>query len=366
MAAPIKMDELLVSWLGSDLVYENVLNLIENYRKVQDQKDHHQQHHHHQQQQQHPNNNHHSNNLIMATTTSTTSSSSLEATKDGKEKKDPSSTMTKNHEPTSPRGVIPPFYPLKTPHGRPVPRRRTLPRQADTWEPLPPFTSKDNQPITEMISLLESSGDANTSSTANTLQQQQQQQQQQQIPCVRDQVLAIFEEHGQDPPLMSPGSVDSRESVDANLQRYLTVESFVRITKEVCRFPSFFNGPLYQRILELWNLQHSTAREMDVVTFEILQWYWMMEMEPYDEPERFYRLVKQVQHDFIVRDDFLPFIKALLNDHPVRTITTTTITTTTTKSIPPSFRSSCLLIVPSKIVFSCCHIYVTTGFRILV
>ena len=32
MAASIKMDELLVSWLGSDAVYENVLSLIEKKR----------------------------------------------------------------------------------------------------------------------------------------------------------------------------------------------------------------------------------------------------------------------------------------------------------------------------------------------
>ena len=41
-------------------------------------------------------------------------------------------------------------------------------------------------------------------------------------------------------------------------------------------------------------------------------------MEPYDPPERFFRLVKQPDQDCILRDDFLPYIKALLNDHPVR------------------------------------------------
>ena len=81
---------------------------------------------------------------------------------------------------------------------------------------------------------------------------------------------------------------------------------------------------LYQRILDLWNASPrgggSGASDMEVVTYEILRWYWMEEMEPYDAPERFYRLVKQPENDFIVRDDFLPYIKALLNEHPVRSM----------------------------------------------
>ncbi len=35
MAAAIKMDELLVSWLGSDTVYENVQQLMETYRAAE-------------------------------------------------------------------------------------------------------------------------------------------------------------------------------------------------------------------------------------------------------------------------------------------------------------------------------------------
>ena len=43
MAAPIKMDELLVTWLGSDEVYENVLNLIEKYDVQRQQQEQQQQ-----------------------------------------------------------------------------------------------------------------------------------------------------------------------------------------------------------------------------------------------------------------------------------------------------------------------------------
>jgi hypothetical protein len=324
MAAPIKMDELLVSWLGSDTVYENVLSLIENYRKVQ----------HDQDQQQQPltppgspkqeredgdswdaaNENNNNNNDV-----NNQMSSSL---------KDPLPIAA----PVSPRGVIPPFYPLRTKSGKEFKRRRTPPRQSDTWDPLSPEDEELANPQNQQEQ-----------------QQQQQQQQQLQLPknqttsnasssspptstttiaepeqviCVRDQVRAIYQEHGQDPPLTSPGSDTEHDNDELDMtrfeKRYLTMDSFVRVTKEVCRLPSFFNAPLYQRILDLWNFK-SKASPMQVVTFAILQWYWNTEMEPYDAPERFYRLVKQPWGcDSIVRDDFLPYIKALLNDHPVR------------------------------------------------
>jgi serine/threonine-protein phosphatase 2A regulatory subunit B'' len=98
------------------------------------------------------------------------------------------------------------------------------------------------------------------------------------------------------------------------------LEVFVRITKEVCHFPSFFNGPLYQRIVDLWNKERpDESDQTDAVSFQSLEWFWKKEMEPFDPPERFFRLVKQPEQDCILRDDFLPYIKALLNDHPVCT-----------------------------------------------
>jgi serine/threonine-protein phosphatase 2A regulatory subunit B'' len=57
-----------------------------------------------------------------------------------------------------------------------------------------------------------------------------------------------------------------------------------------------------------------------VITQEMMEWFWMQEMEPYDAPERFFRLLKQPEHDYIARDDFLPYIKELLNDHPVSNV----------------------------------------------
>lgn len=56
-------------------------------------------------------------------------------------------------------------------------------------------------------------------------------------------------------------------------------------------------------------------RQQQVITMKILEWYWKQEMEPYNIQDRFFRLVARTK-DYIVRDDFLPFIKALLQDHP--------------------------------------------------
>jgi serine/threonine-protein phosphatase 2A regulatory subunit B'' len=152
----------------------------------------------------------------------------------------------------------------------------------------------------------------------------------------RDHARAIFSEIGLDPPLTSPSSVQSSSSNAADdeeldgesfgggagdslrlRRKYVQVEAFARITKDVCRFPSFFNVPLYQRILLLWNQDRGVdAAPMDVVTYEMLEWYWEREMEPYDNSDRFFRLVKQPDSDYITRNDFLPFINSLLSEHP--------------------------------------------------
>jgi hypothetical protein len=334
MAVPIKMDELLVSWLGSDSVYENVLSLIDNYRAAQlKQQDIMQQ-----------------TGLSPPGSPKSASSSKRKSVSGGDDGDEYPAKGDKS--PGSPRGVIPPFYPLRA-HGKEFRRRRTVPRQHDTWDPLPQSAGTGN----------DGTGTKKEKYTAPTLEQlagaelgqnpanaeDEDDVNNPNVKCVRDQIQSIYAEHGQDPPLTSPGSVDSSNSssddeeggissrprsrfgtatVPADAEdprrnrKYLTMDSFVRITKEVFRLPSFFNGPLYQRILDLWNASPrgggSGASDMEVVTYEILRWYWMEEMEPYDAPERFYRLVKQPEHDFIVRDDFLPYIKALLNEHPVR------------------------------------------------
>ncbi|CAM9584183.1 unnamed protein product [Chrysoparadoxa australica] len=105
----------------------------------------------------------------------------------------------------------------------------------------------------------------------------------------RDQIAAMFAQHG--------GS--------------LGVEDFVPVTKTLCAFPSFFNAVLFQRILNM------AGHPNDVVlSEEDFCAFWAQEMEPYDTNDRFFRLVKQPEAEYIVQDDFQPFLSELLMYHP--------------------------------------------------
>ncbi len=268
MAAPIKMDELLVSWLGSDDVYENVLNLIEKYEKEGKASGD-------------PGQENQSPNAFASNAYPSKSET-------------PSSTGKKQ--------PIPPFYPLKTSNGITVRRRRKLPKQFESWDPLPDGDANSGTNRTSGGNTAEdtkSDENAENSSIDGNSK-----------ICVRDQILKLLQELQVVP---QGGSMDGNITIDPKF--------FVRITKEICHFPSFFNGPLYQRILQLWNTDHPQQPNLTAITLSTIEWYWKKEMEPYDPSERFFRLVKQPGEDCILRDDFLPYIKALLNDHPVSGIT---------------------------------------------
>lgn len=314
----IKMDELLVSWLGNDTVYESVMELIENYQrqanmsaeKVDEKKE--------------------------ITELESSSVSTVSTPLKG-------NNSIEGMNPTSRAGVIPPFYPIKV-AGRVRRRRHVKVSQKDTWDPLPEGTpvSPSNKPappppaVPASVPLVKGAAtqknfkpnepkNAKNATNDKALTavppppSAQQEPLQEPCVCVRDQTLAIFTELGQGP---------------SGAQRFLVAESFVRITKDVCGFPSFFNIPLFARVLLLWRNNHNgrshhhrpllhpplaataTGNVADVITFEMFEWFWKTEMEPFDPCDRFFRLVKQVDSDSIVRDDFLPFIKALLQDHP--------------------------------------------------
>uniref|UniRef100_K3X4R6 EF-hand domain-containing protein n=1 Tax=Globisporangium ultimum (strain ATCC 200006 / CBS 805.95 / DAOM BR144) TaxID=431595 RepID=K3X4R6_GLOUD len=103
----------------------------------------------------------------------------------------------------------------------------------------------------------------------------------------------------------------------------MKVEDFVAITKDLCGFPSFFNAPFFRRILA--SVHNSDANKLPKVTTDddapritkdVFQAYWTKELAPYDSVERFFRVVKQPQNDYIERDDFAPFLHELLKYHP--------------------------------------------------
>lgn len=343
MAASIKMDELLVKWLGSDSMYEHVLSLIEENKlalqKQQQQQDEGQQHQGTEEEKSGDETlpDDEAKDSAASSTASTTANAAT--TTAAKEDLDDASSQG-NSTAASPRCVIPKFY-LKDP-SRPRRRRRLLPMpQSDTWEPLPEGERQlegsgdhglgsgnignDGDDPHHQTLMMAMTGDEHGPEGSSLLHSNNNQQHQPAAtPCVRDQVQAVYAEMGR--PLNEengPGSANGDEVKDM----FITVQEFVRITKDIFRFPTFFNVPLCQRLLYLWRKHKDNSSNIltmeepppdEPITYEMLEWYWHREMEPYDYQERFFRLCKQPNAEFIVRDDFLPFIKALLNDHPVR------------------------------------------------
>lgn len=101
----------------------------------------------------------------------------------------------------------------------------------------------------------------------------------------------------------------------------------MHVTKRLCGLPSFFNLPLCKRIYQNSNenigetggVDGSKARGIDEeIKIKIKQFltYWNEEVEPFGSIERFYRIIKQRDAEYITRDDFFPFIQELLHFHP--------------------------------------------------
>lgn len=82
----------------------------------------------------------------------------------------------------------------------------------------------------------------------------------------------------------------------------MKVEDFVAITKDLCGFPSFFNAPFFRRILA-WQtsttgtVANEPTGESDAqvqrITKDTFQSYWMSAMAPFDPVERFFRVVRR-------------------------------------------------------------------------
>lgn len=107
------------------------------------------------------------------------------------------------------------------------------------------------------------------------------------------------------------------------------VEKFVHVTKRLCGIPSFFNLPLCKRLNSLYgddlaassklkNSQTLSSSGTSVIKIKLNHFlqFWKSEIEPYDRHERFFRLVKQPEVDYISKDDFVPFLQELLHFHP--------------------------------------------------
>lgn len=85
----------------------------------------------------------------------------------------------------------------------------------------------------------------------------------------------------------------------------MKVEDFVAITKDLCGFPSFFNAPFFRRVLTTEGPGPDTGGEANPegtegdsapqrITREMFQSYWSRELAPFDNVERFFRVVSSL------------------------------------------------------------------------
>lgn len=108
----------------------------------------------------------------------------------------------------------------------------------------------------------------------------------------------------------------------------IPVEKFVHVTKRLCGIPSFFNLPLCKRINERYGDPDSgipppravgrAGRQPSGVKIKLKCFikFWQSEIEPYDRIERFFRIIKRHDSEYIGKDDFVPFLQELLHFHP--------------------------------------------------
>lgn len=306
------MDELLVTWLSSDNVFENVLKLIETYRSSS---------HNH-------NHNHSHNHGTPNKSKSPPSSPSRKGKGKGGSSHSPEEDSSSS---SAPRGhgiaTIPPFYrpPGTISNGikaKPI-RKRSFDSD-QSWDGL--YTNHSANNISNSTSNSNStnvndstaapSSDHSTTSNPSPSPKPK---------PIKDQVALIFQESG-------------KQSSDG-LSTFLTMDNFVKITKEICSLPTFFNGPLYIRILYLYNThtlsspsqkqiiwkefqkdgvrigvdpdtpledgadENELLEHLDtVITQDIFKWYWEEEMEDYDASERFFRLIKKPSENHIAQE----------------------------------------------------------------
>lgn len=175
------------------------------------------------------------------------------------------------------------------------------------------------------------------------------------------------------PPAAVPPNADGSEPTetaagvtvltsDANIA--LRVEQFPAVAKTLCGFPSFFAAPLFRRVKKLYMAEGNAEKaerkskaeasakagtegkdggESDSdseedkgglpvelagaavsntcwcsgqVPLRVFLQYWRDEMEKYDHVDRFFRLTKQPDSQFIVKSDLLPLMEELLAFHP--------------------------------------------------
>jgi hypothetical protein len=282
--ASIKTDELLASWLGSETIYENVMRIIETQKASN--KD------------------------------CTTPTNLLD---DGRPPLSPKVKSSKQQQ----RVEIPPFYSKHRSDGNPQmpppPKRRYSSSFTEDQSWHGDYLLNNEDDISPKSHEADSvAGDSTTSNKKKSISLQAREMFTElgtRPTRVESSQLTVLRRYLQNPS-------DEYHTCEDDLV-YIPLERFERITKELCNFPTFFHKPLYERILMLWSTYyhlHIGGMEENlppVVTYGVFHYFWKMEMAPFDKNERFFRLLKRPEVEYITRDDFFPYIKELLNDHPV-------------------------------------------------
>ena len=116
---------------------------------------------------------------------------------------------------------------------------------------------------------------------------------------------------------------DSYEAKRTEIEEFFSVypggvplKKFVHATKRLMGLPSFFNAPLVRRINQLYGDSTEQEGVLPKVKLQAFEAYWRQEIEPYDRVERFFRVIKQPEVEYILKDDFVPFLQELLHFHP--------------------------------------------------
>ncbi|KAL9183981.1 hypothetical protein ACHAXT_002067 [Thalassiosira profunda] len=307
--ASIKMDELLATWLGSDAIHDQVLRIVESQKESSQ------------------------NNRAASPT--------KEAAADTAGRPPPLSPEAARKRP-----AIPPFYrapqdgegadavnPQDPPPAPPKRRLRSHFAEDQTWDGIYMAHREGGDGREEREFDRDSVATDGSLGTAAGATKK---------PCIALQARELFtelgvtasqhraleQEGGQSPAMAGVPSVVSQyvrspvEKYHTSEKdcRYVPIERFERITKELCNLPTFFHKPLYERILKLWesHLQKMDAKlpTSPVITYGIFHHFWETEMAPYDMDGRFFRLLKQPDKAYIARDDFFPYVQELLRDHP--------------------------------------------------
>jgi hypothetical protein len=323
MAADIKMDELLVRWMSSDSVFETLMSLVETERQKNKQILQQQQ----QQQEVLSCTTGNGNTGSSSTTEGTTNSSSMIIPPPPSS---PKFLIAKGIHPMDGVGaldhlsdssptevasyIIPPLFPARIRLGSSGSHIRTGSGGRSSR------TSSGNSSMKAVITTTTTTNltsdnssitDMSTSTSATTTV----------VTNDSDQSWTFLEQTN-----LSLRKAFCSGSGSGSPAATSSLAEFLEITKDVCKFPSFFNAPLYRRILLLFGKTNPSSNSDDdktpttelttQLTYTMFQRYWIQEMEPYDEQERFFRLVKKPSREYITRDDFLPFIEELLMSHP--------------------------------------------------